>query len=41
VLLSALAPDHFTKAHHPCPHPACLEKKFVVFEQEFELKVTK
>lgn len=30
--------DHFTKAHHPCPHPNCLERKFVVFDTEYELK---
>ncbi|GIL46701.1 hypothetical protein Vafri_3620 [Volvox africanus] len=30
--------DHFTKDHHPCPHPACLERKFVVFSTEYELK---
>ncbi len=30
--------EHFTNAHHPCPHPSCREKKFVVFAQEHELK---
>ncbi|EFJ45378.1 hypothetical protein VOLCADRAFT_105930 [Volvox carteri f. nagariensis] len=30
--------DHFTKEHHPCPHPVCLERKFVVFSTEYELK---
>jgi hypothetical protein len=29
---------HFRTAHHPCPHPSCLEKKFVVFSSEAELK---
>ncbi|GIL70992.1 hypothetical protein Vretifemale_1638 [Volvox reticuliferus] len=33
-----LAVDHFSKEHHPCPHPACLERKFVVFSTEYELK---
>ncbi|KAG2498874.1 hypothetical protein HYH03_003066 [Edaphochlamys debaryana] len=30
--------DHFTKKHHPCPHPACLERKFVVFDSDYELR---
>ncbi|GLC59369.1 hypothetical protein PLESTB_001479000 [Pleodorina starrii] len=30
--------DHFTKDHHPCPHPTCLERKFVVFNTDYELK---
>ncbi|KAF8068299.1 GLG1 [Scenedesmus sp. PABB004] len=30
--------EHFTGQHHPCPHPACLERKFVVFAEEAELK---
>jgi hypothetical protein len=30
--------EHFTAQHHPCPHPACLERKFVVFTEEAELK---
>uniref|UniRef100_A0A383VLU4 RING-type E3 ubiquitin transferase n=1 Tax=Tetradesmus obliquus TaxID=3088 RepID=A0A383VLU4_TETOB len=30
--------EHFTGNHHPCPHPACLERKFVVFAEEAELK---
>ncbi|KAI8465214.1 MAG: hypothetical protein J3K34DRAFT_525573 [Monoraphidium minutum] len=29
---------HFQGAHHPCPHPACLERRFVVFQGEAELK---
>jgi hypothetical protein len=29
---------HFMKDHHPCPHPACIERRFVVFPQEAELK---
>ncbi len=30
--------EHFRDDHHMCPHPACLEKKFVVFAPEAELK---
>ncbi|KAL4444334.1 hypothetical protein ABPG75_012071 [Micractinium tetrahymenae] len=30
--------NHFQTEHHLCPHPACLEKKFVVFPTEQELK---
>ncbi len=30
--------EHFQKAHHPCPHPRCLERKFIVFKEELELK---
>eukprot|EP00879_Flechtneria_rotunda_P019552 GHRR01020539.1.p1 GENE.GHRR01020539.1~~GHRR01020539.1.p1 ORF type:complete len:855 (+),score=361.96 GHRR01020539.1:259-2823(+) len=30
--------EHFQHQHHPCPHPACLERKFVVFADENELK---
>jgi hypothetical protein len=30
--------DHFQRDHYLCPHPACLEKKFVVFTSEQELK---
>jgi hypothetical protein len=30
--------DHFKRDHYLCPHPACLEKKFVVFQGEQELK---
>ncbi|GFR43781.1 hypothetical protein Agub_g4897 [Astrephomene gubernaculifera] len=30
--------DHFTKDHFPCPHPECLERKFVVFSTDYELK---
>jgi hypothetical protein len=30
--------EHFTGQHHPCPHPSCLERKFVVFAEEAELK---
>jgi hypothetical protein len=33
-----LAADHFQRDHFPCPHPACLEKKFVVFTSQQELK---
>jgi hypothetical protein len=29
---------HFQSEHHPCPHPACLERRFVVFPGEAELK---
>jgi hypothetical protein len=29
---------HFQADHHPCPHPACLERKFVVFAEEQDLK---
>jgi hypothetical protein len=32
------AAEHFQSQHHPCPHPACLERKFVVFPEEAELK---
>ena len=30
--------DHFASDHHLCPHPDCMEKKFVVFPTEQELK---
>jgi hypothetical protein len=30
--------EHFRADHHPCPHPDCLERKFVVFAAEAELK---
>ncbi|KAJ9528698.1 hypothetical protein QJQ45_020597 [Haematococcus lacustris] len=30
--------DHFRKDHHLCPHPGCLDKKFVVFASEQDLK---
>ncbi|GAX74773.1 hypothetical protein CEUSTIGMA_g2220.t1 [Chlamydomonas eustigma] len=30
--------DHFRDDHHLCPHPNCMEKKFVVFQSEQELK---
>lgn len=30
--------EHFQNDHHLCPHPSCLEKKFVVFNSEHELK---
>ncbi|GMH45996.1 hypothetical protein BSKO_13960 [Bryopsis sp. KO-2023] len=30
--------EHFRGDHYPCPHPECLEKKFVVFVTEAELK---
>lgn len=35
-----LAPvaGHFQSAHHPCPHPSCLERKFVVFAEEQDLR---
>jgi len=29
---------HFQSDHHPCPHPACLERKFVVFAEEQDLR---
>ncbi|GBF91964.1 hypothetical protein Rsub_04688 [Raphidocelis subcapitata] len=29
---------HYQSDHHPCPHPACLERRFVVFASEGELK---
>lgn len=29
---------HFNEKHYPCQHPDCLEKKFVVFQSETELK---
>ena len=29
---------HYTTAHHPCLHPECLAKKFVVFQNCEELK---
>ncbi|KAH3686109.1 hypothetical protein WICPIJ_002915 [Wickerhamomyces pijperi] len=28
---------HFSSAHFKCPVPSCLEKKFIVFEDQFEL----
>ncbi|KAJ2082301.1 hypothetical protein H4R24_001677 [Coemansia sp. RSA 988] len=30
--------DHFNSDHFPCKHPSCLEKKFVVFENEIDLQ---
>ncbi|KAG1663966.1 hypothetical protein FOA52_001092 [Chlamydomonas sp. UWO 241] len=30
--------DHFQGDHHMCPHPRCIEKHFVVFPEEHELK---
>jgi len=30
--------EHFQNDHHLCPHPTCLDKKFVVFASEHELK---
>ena len=29
---------HFCDAHHACPYGRCLEDKFVVFAEEYELK---
>ncbi|KAJ7154119.1 hypothetical protein C8R46DRAFT_445387 [Mycena filopes] len=29
---------HFTHAHHPCPYPACLARKFVVFPSVLDLQ---
>ena len=31
--------QHFLKAHFLCPAPQCLERKFVVFENQMELQV--
>ncbi|ORX46852.1 hypothetical protein BCR36DRAFT_330993 [Piromyces finnis] len=30
--------EHFNKEHFVCQHPECLEKKFIVFPTEFDLK---
>ncbi|KAJ1875098.1 hypothetical protein LPJ55_000909 [Coemansia sp. RSA 990] len=30
--------EHFNSDHFPCRHPLCLEKKFVVFENEIDLQ---
>ena len=30
--------EHFRDDHHLCPHHSCMEKKFVVFTSEHELK---
>ncbi|KAJ2455043.1 hypothetical protein EV183_001147 [Coemansia sp. RSA 2336] len=30
--------EHFNSDHIPCRHPLCLEKKFVVFENEIDLQ---
>ena len=30
--------DHFSHQHHPCEHSVCLERKFVVFQTEQELR---
>lgn len=30
--------NHFQHEHYLCPHPTCLEKKFIVFSSEQELK---
>lgn len=38
ALPSPPAADHFQHEHFLCPHPACMEKKFVVFPTEQELK---
>lgn len=38
VLLSTVHAGHFQSDHHPCPHPSCLERKFVVFAEEQDLK---
>lgn len=35
---SAALTDHFRVDHFMCPHPRCLDKKFVVFETEQEMK---
>lgn len=29
---------HFVSDHHPCPHPGCIEKKFVVFGSGIDLR---
>jgi hypothetical protein len=29
---------HFERDHYLCPEPVCLERKFVVFNSEFDLK---
>ena len=29
---------HFVSDHHPCPDPSCIEKKFVVFGSQFDLR---
>jgi len=30
--------SHFARSHHRCPHPSCLERKFVVFASDSELR---
>ncbi|KAF7305937.1 RING-type domain-containing protein [Mycena chlorophos] len=30
--------NHFVRDHHPCPHPTCLARKFVVFGSALDLK---
>ncbi|KAJ3087772.1 hypothetical protein HK102_010323 [Quaeritorhiza haematococci] len=30
--------EHFTHEHYPCRHPECLEKKFIVFATDIDLK---
>lgn len=30
--------EHFRMDHHPCPHPDCLERRFIVFGSDAELK---
>ena len=32
------SPDHFSRDHQLCPHPSCLEKRFMVFGTEAELR---
>lgn len=36
--MAFLGAEHFRHEHYLCGHPSCLEKKFVVFPSEQELK---
>lgn len=31
--------DHFKQEHYPCEHPECIERRFVVFPSEQQLKM--
>ncbi|PVU85979.1 hypothetical protein BB560_006847 [Smittium megazygosporum] len=30
--------EHFENDHYPCPHPSCIERRFVVFPNQLDLK---
>lgn len=41
LLACAAVQSHFRDQHFPCEDRGCLEKKFVVFSNEIELKVSR